>query len=167
MTSLWTEAERRAYVQGLPRKRIVASLAAFHEGRLLLVKPTYREGWLLPGGVVEADESPAEGCVRECREELGLDIPLRGLLLVDYAPNPGDGGGDSLHFWFSTDELVPEQIEAIVLPADELGAFRLATPEEAEELLIPRMAARLRTFLAHRGSGMTVLSEAGRVTGLG
>jgi 8-oxo-dGTP pyrophosphatase MutT (NUDIX family) len=167
MKSPWTEAERRAYVEGLPRKRIVASLAAFHEGRLLLVKPTYREGWLLPGGVVEADESPAEGCVRECREELSLDLPLRGLLLVDYAPDPKTGGGDSLHFWFSTDELSAAQVEAIVLPADELGEYRLATPREADTLLIPRMAARLRTYLAHRGSGMTVLSEAGRVAGLG
>lgn len=89
MTTTWTPEQRAEYAKRLPRKRIVACLVAYHGGGLLAVKPTYREGWLLPGGTVEAGESPAAGCVRETWEELGLVLPIRQLLLVENAPDPG------------------------------------------------------------------------------
>jgi 8-oxo-dGTP diphosphatase len=43
-------------------------------GRVLLVKPTYKEGWDLPGGYVEPGETPTEACVREIKEELGSAV---------------------------------------------------------------------------------------------
>lgn len=91
MTTTWTPEQRAEYAKRLPRKRAVACLVAYHGGGLLVVKPTYREGGLLPGGTVEAGKSPAAGCVRETWEELGLVLPIRQLLLVDHAPDPGDG----------------------------------------------------------------------------
>ena len=49
-------------------------------GRLLILKPTYKSGWTIPGGVMEADgESPWEACRREVREETGIDV-ARGRL---------------------------------------------------------------------------------------
>jgi 8-oxo-dGTP pyrophosphatase MutT (NUDIX family) len=39
-------------------------------GRVLLVEPTYKPVWDLPGGAVEAEESPHAACRREVREEL-------------------------------------------------------------------------------------------------
>lgn len=165
MATRWTPEERLAFVQSLPRKRIVASLVAYHRGRLLLVKPTYRDGWLLPGGVVESGESPAECCIRETEEELGLRLPMRRLLLVDHAPDPGDGSSDCLHFWFGTDELTEAQLARITLPPDEIEAFRLVPPNEAHALLIPRMAVRLDTLLRHADSGHTIVSEKGRAPG--
>jgi len=54
------------------------------DGNVLLVNPTYKPGWELPGGVVEADESPADACRREVREELGLDVEVGELMCVDY-----------------------------------------------------------------------------------
>ena len=39
--------------------------------------------WTMPGGGVEFDETPAEGAVRELREETGYDVELLGLLGVD------------------------------------------------------------------------------------
>jgi 8-oxo-dGTP diphosphatase len=50
-------------------------------GRILLVRPTYKDGWDIPGGYVEPGESPAEACHRELKEEIGLDREL-GTLLV-------------------------------------------------------------------------------------
>ena len=46
-------------------------------GRLLILKPTYKSGWTIPGGVMEADgESPWEACQREVREETGLEAEV-------------------------------------------------------------------------------------------
>ena len=36
----------------------------------------FRGFWTLPGGYMDHDEHPAEGCVREAKEELGLEIIL-------------------------------------------------------------------------------------------
>ena len=55
-------------------------------GRLLILKPTYKSGWTIPGGVMEADgESPWEACRREVREETGIDVARGRLAAVDSA----------------------------------------------------------------------------------
>ena len=44
-------------------------------GRLLILKPTYKSGWTIPGGVLETDgETPGDAGRREVAEELGLHI---------------------------------------------------------------------------------------------
>ena len=72
------------YVASLSRKRLAAS-AFFRDdqGRVLLVDPVYKEGWDLPGGAVEAEESPHAAWRREVAEELGLDRPPGRVLAVD------------------------------------------------------------------------------------
>ena len=35
------------------------------EGRILLVRPSYKPGWDLPGGYVEIGEAPVQGAARE------------------------------------------------------------------------------------------------------
>jgi len=41
-------------------------------GKILLVKQTYRNGWDLPGGFVNRQETPDSAALRELREETGL-----------------------------------------------------------------------------------------------
>ncbi len=78
-----------AWWNSLPRKAIGAGCLLFdNSGNLLIVKPTYKLTWQLPGGVVEASESPWQACVREVHEELGLHITLQRLLCVDYVILP-------------------------------------------------------------------------------
>jgi len=58
---------------GLPKKVVSAGVLFLDEnGRVLIVKPTYKDHWQLPGGVIEAHESPASGALREVQEEIGL-----------------------------------------------------------------------------------------------
>jgi 8-oxo-dGTP diphosphatase len=53
----------------LPRKRMGAgALLTDDRGRLLLVEPTYQPYFEIPGGAVEADESPHTAVVRELQE---------------------------------------------------------------------------------------------------
>lgn len=45
---------------------------------------TSRPGqWCLPGGGNKSDEAPVETCVREVKEEVGLDVEVGDCLLVD------------------------------------------------------------------------------------
>jgi len=55
------------------------------DGGVVLVKRRFepRAGWwCLPAGFLEADESAAEGAVRECKEETGLDVAVDELFGV-------------------------------------------------------------------------------------
>ena len=61
-------------------------------GRLLVLKPTYKKGWTIPGGIMEDDgETPWDGCRREVREETGLEVTAGRLVAVDTRPSKADG----------------------------------------------------------------------------
>jgi len=73
--------------------------------RLLILKPTYKSGWTIPGGVMEADgESPWEACQREVREETGLEVSRGRLAAMDFRrPRKGQPGG--IRFLFDCGRL--------------------------------------------------------------
>lgn len=48
-------------------------------GALLTVRKVGTDRFMLPGGKPEPGESPEETAVRECREELGVDLTLEDL----------------------------------------------------------------------------------------
>ena len=85
----------------------VASGVLFRDAdnRVLLVKPTYKQGWDIPGGYVEPGESPKQAAVREVTEELGVTLPVGRLLVIDWAPQ--DGEGDKLLFVFDGGVIDP------------------------------------------------------------
>jgi 8-oxo-dGTP pyrophosphatase MutT (NUDIX family) len=147
--------DRASFLATLPRRRIAAG-AVFRDdaGRVLLVEPSYRPDWLLPGGTVETDESPAAGCRREVLEELGLDRPIGRLLVVDWAPPepPADPHG-ALMFGYDGGVLTPEETEAIRLPADELRSYRFAAATELGDFLNPRNQRRVAAALAALAEG--------------
>src|SRR5215467_2073616 len=90
---------------GPPRIPVSASaLIRDRRKRLLVLKPTYKSGWTLPGGEVEASgESPWEACRRETREECGIDVRRGRLLCVDFLrPRAGRPGGLRLLFGCGT-----------------------------------------------------------------
>lgn len=67
------------------RKRVAADvLIRDAAGRVLLVDPSHKEGWDLPGGMVEANESPQTGVMREIGEELGRTRVIGGPLVVEW-----------------------------------------------------------------------------------
>jgi 8-oxo-dGTP pyrophosphatase MutT (NUDIX family) len=47
--------------------------------------------WALPGGRIDGDETPEQGALRECHEEIGLALPATAVLgrLDDYATRSG------------------------------------------------------------------------------
>ncbi|MFF9056676.1 NUDIX domain-containing protein [Streptomyces erythrochromogenes] len=121
------------------------------EGRILIVKPTYRAGWQFPGGTVDHGEDPETCARRELAEETGLDQPMHGILTVTWSPAGPRLGSPAINLVFDAG-TVPASTP-ILLPEHELEAHRRAYPAEAEQLLLPSGALRLRAALRARETG--------------
>lgn len=130
-------------------------------GRVLLVKPTYKDGWDIPGGYVEPGETPIEACEREIREELGLEVRVGNLLVADWAPSEREG--DKLLFVFSGGRLHARELEAIELQRDELERWEFHQPSSLTDLTPDRLCRRLSSALDALSMAKTVYLEHGRV----
>src|SRR5216683_3347497 len=104
-------------------------------GRLLILKPTYKSGWTIPGGVMEADgETPWEACRREVREECGLEVSGGRLACVDFRrPRPGRPGG--VRFLFDCGKLNDRALAGLTLQPEEVSESRLVPLPDALALL--------------------------------
>jgi ADP-ribose pyrophosphatase YjhB (NUDIX family) len=138
----------------------------FDEGRrLLILKPTYKSGWTIPGGVMEAGgETPWQACRREVREECGIDLRGGRLACVDFRrPKQGTPGG--VRFLFDCGVVGSERLAAIRLPPEEISAWRLEPLPEALTLL--RGPIRRRVRAAARGERLCYLENGRPVPGVG
>lgn len=137
------------------RKRVSADvILRDRAGRILAVNPTYKDGWDLPGGMAEANESPDSAAVRELGEELGLEIVIDRLLVVDWV-SPHGPWDDQLAFIF----------DAGVLPEDSVASLRPHDGELSEAIFLPALevAGRLRTRLRNRFDAAVRALSDGRV----
>jgi 8-oxo-dGTP pyrophosphatase MutT (NUDIX family) len=112
-------------------------------GRLLILKPTYKKGWTIPGGQVDAGgESPWEACRRETQEECGLVVERGRLACVDYLPpKPSRPGG--VRFLFDCGTFPETAFADVVLQAEEIEDYRLAELPEALEVLSGPLRRRI------------------------
>ena len=121
-------------------------------GRILLVKPNYRDHWSVPGGILEHGEPPHAGCQREVEEEIGVRIVPGRLLVVDWTAPDGVRPKPIMHFIFDGGEL--DDGAPIRLQAEELDDYRFV---EAGEL-----AGYLPGFLVARYTAAVRAREASR-----
>ncbi|MEU3333754.1 NUDIX hydrolase [Streptomyces sp. NPDC006668] len=121
-------------------------------GRVLMVEPTYKDYWDIPGGYVEVGESPLQAAVREVGEELGITPPLVRLLAVDWAPS--DAEGDKVLYLFDGGQLTPEALAEVSLQPDEVKSFAFLAPDEITRRTIPRLARRILAAVEARSSGV-------------
>lgn len=140
--------------------RVAAGALFFDgEGRVLLVRPSYKKHWEIPGGYVEPGESPRAACMREIREELALTPALGPMLVVDWAP--AEHEGDKLLFIFNGGSLAPEQERDIRFADGEITEWRYVSAESLEQHSPPRLARRIRTAIAALSDGMSAYAEHG------
>lgn len=88
-------------------------------GRILLVQNSWTEGWFVPGGAVEPNETPKEAAHREIQEETGLNATINEPLVIleqTYkSENTGDDRFSALFVVYSA------SAEGNIPPVSQLG----------------------------------------------
>lgn len=154
------EKEFNAGIAGrLPRKTVAGgALIRDRGGRILFLEPTYKPTLDIPGGIAEYDESPYDACCREVKEEIGLDLEIGRLLVVDWVPALGPWT-DALAFVFDggvldNGNLVPDPTE--------VRAIHFLTLAEASPRLRPSMTRRLALAQQSLTTGTPSYADFGR-----
>ena len=142
----------------LPAIPVSAGALIFdRKGRLLILNPTYKSGWTIPGGVMEADgESPWEACQREVREETGIEVGRGRLAAMDFRrPRPGRPGG--IRFLFDCGQVSDAALAGLKLQPEEVSQSRLVSLPDALALL--RGPIRRRVQAATQGQDVVYLED--------
>ena len=149
--SLLDFAWRTVFRLGFPLVRIWWRLTrSRHEGvavavyvgsELLLVRPSYRLGWHLPGGGLRRGETPEAAARRELAEEVGISAST--LLPVGSTRTIWDGRRDRVHFF----ELRLVELPKLRLDNREIIEARLTSPLELQCMALTGLVA---AYLARR-----------------
>jgi 8-oxo-dGTP diphosphatase len=130
------------------------------DGKVLLVDPVYRTTWDLPGGAVEAEESPQAACRREVAEELSLDRPVGRVLAVDWVPSRPERP-EGLVMVYDGGVLTLSEVKAIVVPAGELAGFQFVAPGKVAAMVTPLVGRRIAASLDAVAAGTVASLEDG------
>lgn len=99
----------------------VAGVVVREDGRLLAIRRADNGTWELPGGVLELDETPEAGVVREVLEETGIHVEAdeltgvyknttRGIVALVFRCKPSGGTERTSAESVAVEWLTPEQI---------------------------------------------------------
>jgi 8-oxo-dGTP pyrophosphatase MutT (NUDIX family) len=108
---------------------------------------------------VEPGESPAEACLREIKEELGLTAELGKLLVVDWAPHPSEG--DKLLFIFDAGFAAQAELEAMTPDGIEISEIQFRSSEWLTGRMPDRLERRLRLAILAAQSGECLYADHG------
>lgn len=96
------------------------------DGRLLINKANYKRHWSLPGGIIDAGETPLEAAIRETKEEMGLTIDPQAVKFVAVIDRVSTALGHTYQFVFRT-TLNDSMVQKITLQAEEIDDYALVT----------------------------------------
>jgi 8-oxo-dGTP diphosphatase len=113
------------FLKKLPKIRMASGILLFNsKNELLILKPTYKSGWIIPGGVCEECESPLQTLKREMMEEINIEVKADRCLAMDHKLKLLDDYQDeSLQFVF-IGKIKKKQIESIRVDQEEINDFK-------------------------------------------
>lgn len=146
----------------MARPRVAAGVLIHDKaGRVLLVKPSYKDGWDLPGGYVEPNETPVDAVLREVLEELNASFRIGRLLVCDWAPHPDEG--DKLLFIFDGGVMTTAEIDKLLPDGSEILEARFYDRNQLKDVTPSRLTKRISLALqvADAGQLINVYAEHG------
>ena len=136
-----------AFFATLPYKVVAASVVCRDdEGRLLIVHDSFKRHWTIPGGVVDADEDPRAGAVREAWEEAGVRVSAGVVLGVFAASWP-----DRIVLVYQATPTLGAEHRSAPVHAHEIDDVAWVPLERALQMLAPHVAEQVRHCLEHPG----------------
>lgn len=114
----------------------VAGVVVNGDGKLLLVRNSYRGAWEYPGGQVEAGENLTEALQREIREESGIEINVGELFCIssNTGKYPGHSGVKEVPTKVMLD-FICTPVGGRERTSDETSEVGWFTPEEAQRMI--------------------------------
>ncbi|MFK0249620.1 NUDIX domain-containing protein [Amycolatopsis azurea] len=154
------------YVRSLNRKRMSAGvLYRDTSGRVLIVEPSYKDHWDIPGGACDEGEPPWRTAAREVGEELGTDRKPGDLIVIDYIP-ADERMPEGMAFIFDGGEITDDDVAKLDIADPEIVSVHLVQLDEVAPKLKPILARRVAAALDAARSTKLVICEDGRpVTG--
>ena len=124
------------FYKNLARKAMSGAALFFNQkNELLVLKTSYKDYWSLPGGIGELYESPWQACLREVREETGLDIlEKKKLLSVLYAFSK-EKEREYIQFIFHGGILDDKMIKNIKIDGDEILKYKFIKIKKITDFL--------------------------------
>jgi 8-oxo-dGTP diphosphatase len=120
-----------------------AAVALWHDGRVLLVRTSYRNCYSLPGGFARGGEPSEQAARRELREEVGIELPNQTLQLAWSGTVRFESRHDTVDIWEAPLEAIPP----LRLSRREIVWAGWMTPSEA---LAQPLLPHLRSYLTQR-----------------
>lgn len=150
MTKQFTPEEQNDFYNKQPAKRTGSPVLVFNsQGELLLVKPSYKAGWSLVGGVGEKDESPLVNAARETGEEIGVELRTEDFAVagIRYV-SARNGRNEEIQTYFKV-TLTDEQAAQISIQNEEIEESRFVLVDKLGEYAdTPRIQAVVAAIAA-------------------
>lgn len=154
-----SESQKKAYYDSLPRKRSAVGVLILQNDKLLVLEPSYKPNWVVPSGVVEKSESPLEAAIRECKEEIGVDVQITSFLCVDYKRGNPDIG-DAVHYLFAADTPNNQKIK---IDDAEVKSAEWLPIESALQKFDIHLSSRVKVGLQALAENKTYFCEDGEI----
>ncbi len=126
----FTKEQDDAFLASLDKRFASAGiLLELPDGKLLTVKSGYKKRWSIPGGVIDAKESPLQAACREVREEVGLTIDPADTTFAFVMHRHSERLGNSYAFIFRAD-LSTMQLSHVILEAAEIDEMATVSKQD-------------------------------------
>lgn len=104
-----------------------AGLVVYQNNKLLLAFSNKKQAWYLPGGKLDMGESSLQAIIRECKEELSIDLESERLHYYCHTTAPAYGEEKNI---IMEQDCFLYELEETIQPNNEIGAVQFFSFEE-------------------------------------